>query len=67
MCVFGRWVGLGQLLFGHSVALFVFAAEAGEGEGVGFDAVAGAAEQGSVVQVVAAAVGAGADVVQLQV
>jgi len=35
--------GLG-LLFGHSAALFVFAAEAGEGEGVGFDAVAGAAE-----------------------
>lgn len=48
--VSGRWAGgaLG-LLLGHSVALFVFAAEAGEGEGVGFDAVAGAAEEGAVV------------------
>ena len=60
----GRWVDLGPL-FGHSVALFVFAAEAGECEGVGFDAVAGAAEEGAVVEGVAAAVGAGADVVQL--
>ena len=52
---------------GHPPPAAVFAAQAGEGEGVGLDAVAGAAEQHAVGDVVEAAVGAGGVVVQLQV